>query len=291
MFTRILLTFLMTQLTFAPQSIGTVRNAALPQDVPGLKKVNQSAIDVIIQSPSAVVLDPETGQILYKKNHSAQRPVASITKLLTAYFYLQETHNDQQKKITIQPTDLRNGGKHNVFTGETYNALDLLHIALIASDNTAAFALARAGGFADSFGYKTEKLLQSLNLHNSQFIEPTGLDEQNAASAFDIALLGAHIFKNQHIATITQKQEYAVTFEQTGTKRTVYSTDTLLSTDLFTVVAGKTGFTPEAGYCLVIKVAGPNGKEIIIAILGAKTSEDRFQDAKALAWWVFNNFK
>ncbi len=294
MLTKLLLALLIPQLTLLPISPQVKGRTVDINKIPGWQKINRYNIEPIISAPSAVVIDDETGRILFKKNHSAPRPIASITKLMTVYAYLKKTDYDLDRQITMLKIDERNGGQRNIYRGETGSARDFLNISLIASDNSAAAALARAGGFLDNFADVSAEIAKKLNLKNIDLKEPTGLNPLNASTALDIARLGQAVFSQIGISEIASQAQYIFSPLNSTRKRIIKSTNDLLGTSLFKITAAKTGYTKDAGYCLVLKagqIDKNSNKRIIIAILGAPTSEDRFQDAKALAWWVFENFE
>jgi len=289
MLTKLLLALLIPQFSLT-SSLGLVRGATT-STMQGWSKTNQYAIEPIISAPSAVVIDAQSGQILFKKNADQERPIASITKLVTAYTYLKKTNYDLERKITFLKSDVRNGGKRNIYQGEIGTARDYLNMALIASDNSAATVLARAGDFLENFSQETGEILAQLNLTHTSLKEPTGLSDQNISTALETARLAQLVFKEREMVDIAGKDSYIFSPLYSNRKRLIKTTDRLLGTELFNVVAGKTGYTKEAGYNFVLKAGNNVGKEIIITILGAPTSRDRFQDAKALAWWVFANFE
>lgn len=294
MLIKLLLALLIPQLTLSPIYPQVKGTSVDINKAPGWQKINRYNIEPIISAPSAVAIDDETGRILFKKNHTDSRPIASITKLMTVYAYLKKTDYDLDRQITMLKIDERNGGQRNIYMGETGSGRDFLNIALIASDNSAAAALARAGGFLDDFANISDQIGQELDLKNTDLKEPTGLNPLNASTALDMARLGQAVFSKIDISEIARQAQYIFSPLNSKRKRTIKSTNDLLGTSLFKITAAKTGYTKDAGYCLVLKAApadSNSGKEIIIAILGAPTSEDRFQDGKTLAWWVFENFE
>lgn len=291
MFTKILLTIFLANFPAVPEN-GAVYGAR-HFETPGLAKINQYAIEPVISAPSAVVLDGETGGVLFSKNGEEERQIASITKLITGYLYLKKTGGDLSRSIIMDGNDARGGGQTHMYRGEMARALDFLHLALVASDNSAAIALVRVSGFLDSYADETRKLGTQLGLKHTRLVEPSGLDSENVSTALDVARMAREIFKTEIIRTITTKETYSFSLLN-GAKRKerrITTTNDLLTTDLFTITAGKTGHTNSAGYCLVLQAQNKDGENIIVAILGAETSENRFQDAKTLAYWIFENFQ
>lgn len=253
-------------------------------------KVNTDALEPIITAKSAVVIDADTEEILYQKNKDEPRSIASISKLLTAYLYLRATDRDITSQIRLLPADERPAGQRYIYRGESATALDYLNAMLIGSDNSAAVALTRAAGLGADFPTRAQQALTDLKLDHTALVEPTGLSKQNVSTAHDIARLAKLVWQDEQIETIAGTAKY--TFHPAGSTRTrgVATTDQLLGTTLFKIKAGKTGYTSDADYCLVIKVASTDHPDIIVAVLGSATEADRFQDGKALAWWVLKNY-
>ncbi len=291
MFIKLFISLLIPELVLISQPGNPAVKGAVIHEIPGLHKINSYTIEPLIISPSAVAIDATTGQILYKKNHSSVRPIASITKLITAYEYLQKTNNDLDRLITLYPADARVGGKRTVYQGEIGTARDFLYLALIASDNSAAMALARAGGFVDSFSDDAVELTKKLGLTETKLSDPTGLSSKNVSTALEVARLAREIFKNPIIASVASESGYVFKPYNSNAARTVSTTDDLLQTSLFHINSAKTGYTEDAGYSFVMKADNGQGQEIVITILGAPTSKNRFQDAKTIAWWIFENFE
>jgi len=288
MITKILLSLLLPQLALS--SLTPTVKGVQTNNLPGWSKKNIYAIEPIISANAAVVIDAKSGQILFKKNHKKVRPIASITKLIAAYLYLQ-SEAEINKIGKLLTSDERNGGIKHIYQGEFATAWDLLNLSLVASDNSAAIALARLGGFLDDFADKAGKITNSLNLENTNFVEPSGLNPENYSNAYEIALLSQQIFKKEQIRQITTQKRYNFSPFGSSKIRKAIATNELLENNFFKITAGKTGFTKEAEYCLTVKAKNRLGKEIIVVILGAPSSEKRFQDAKTLIWWIFKNFK
>lgn len=294
MLIKLLLAFLIPQMTLLPMSPQVKGSSVNIDKIPGWQKINKYNLEPIISAPWAVAIDAKAGRILFKKNHLEPRPIASITKLMTAYLYLKKTKYDLDRQITMLKIDERNGGQRNIYRGETGKARDFLNVALIASDNSAAAALARAGGFLDDFAVASAQMAKELDLKNTDLKEPTGLDPLNISTAFDVARLSQAVFSETAVSDAARQAQYIFSPLNSARKRTIKSTNDLLGTRLFNISSAKTGYTKDAGYCIVLKASpfdSKSGKEIIIAVLGAPSSEERFQDAKSLAWWVFENFE
>jgi D-alanyl-D-alanine endopeptidase (penicillin-binding protein 7) len=243
-----------------------------------------------LRAQAAVAVDVENRVILYSKNPTDQRSIASITKLMTILVFL-DLSPDLDLPIIIQPED-RIQGTSNFPVGNSYRLIDLLHGVLLSSDNRAAMTLVRSTGLSlEGFAQKMNQKAASLGLTDSHFADPTGLDEGNVSSALDCARLIEIALQNELITSITQKKEYHC--RSLLKKRLVhlYNTNRLLSNQSLEVLIGKTGFIRKAGYCLATCVGDGNGKKIAFVVLGAPSNTTRFQEMYKLIRWTAKNYK
>lgn len=243
----------------------------------------------IVTSRSAVVIDKDSRKILWGKDIHKRYPIASLSKLMTVLVFL-DTQPDLTDTITLQETDMTVGGRIHIAEGETVTYRNLLHSALIASDNNAAQAVVRASGLPrDEFIRRMNQKAQDLGMLNSRFVEPTGLEYSNISSAQDITLLLEEALKNQFIASIVAKKEYSFV-SVSGVAHDLINTNELLGSYL-TVIGGKTGFNNEALYNLVVAIENEEGHVVLVGVLGSEDINARFQDAKVVADWAFNNYE
>jgi D-alanyl-D-alanine carboxypeptidase len=248
-----------------------------------LPKDNQS-VGMKITAGSSAVLDLNSGAILWSKNSVQPRPLASITKLMTALVFL-DHKPDWQTKITIEEKDFREGNRSAFPSGREITVQDLFFSSLVSSSNTATVALARSTGLSsEDFIKAMNDKARVLGLADTKFIEVTGLDPNNVSTARDVLLLAKAAFSQPDIREATIKSEHRL-----PDGSVLKNTDQLLNSYL-NISAGKTGSLDEAGYCLVSEVVGKDGQAIIVAVLGSATTFDRFQDLKAVAQWTFDNF-
>ena len=218
-------------------------------------------------------------------------PIASITKLMTALVFLDHNPGWQEEFYTI-PSDRRNGGIIYLNTGEILTLKDLFYTVLIASDNDAAMALARATGLSEKeFIKQMNDKAQQLGLFNTQFKDPSGLNKGNISTAEEVVKLLNLALANDEIKNVTSKAYYEFEVQGKNKKRLVKlrNTDLLLNSYL-NVTGGKTGHLEEAGYCLAVKIKGEQNQEIMVIVLGSLTNFDRFQDIKAITDLVFTNY-
>lgn len=239
---------------------------------------------------SALAMDMRSGATLFQEGINAPISIASLTKLATALAAV-NAHPDWEKNVTIEPGDLRGGGIEYFIAGETYSLRDLLYAMLVGSSNTAAVAIARSvDGNVEAFASRMQRVATTLSLKNTTFVEPTGLDERNVSTAFEVGVLARTAFSEPTLKNILVLPSY-----QLG-KRTVRSTDALLFGSLarppFAVLAGKTGsLGGDIGYHLATVIDRDGAGPVLIVVLGSSTPGARFSDAESLARWAFQNYQ
>lgn len=249
-------------------------------------------LDVKISARSAMAVDSQSGKILYQKNANEFLPLASITKLMTALVFLD--HNPGwQTEWSIVPGDRRNGGIDYLNTGEILSLDNLFKTTLIVSDNDAAVALARATGLdLEAFVAQMNIKAKEIGLTNTKFTDPTGLNWSNQSTVIDVIKLLNYALQDEIIAKTTSTAYYEFEAKNQDKTRTVKlkNTDSLLRGYL-NILGGKTG-TMDASVCsLAVKIRGEANHDIIVAVLNSQSNSERFQDVKAIADWVFSNYK
>jgi len=296
MLTNILISLLIIPSLFASQlnfdGFLNLANNNTKADIKSPQRIYTDYLDVKTTAQSIVAVDVQSGKILYQKNPDEVRSIASITKLMTALVFL-DYNPGWQKETFVIPSDLRNGSKPHLKANEIITVKDLFHTALVASDNTAIIALTRIAGFSEAqFVQKMNDKAKNLGLADTQFADPTGLDPNNKSSTNDVAKLLNYSLQNEELKKVTTTNSYEFQAKTNTKSRTVklYNTDRLVNSYL-DIIGGKTGSLNEAGYCLAVKIKGESNQEIIIVVLASKSDADRFQDVKAVADWVFANFK
>jgi serine-type D-Ala-D-Ala endopeptidase (penicillin-binding protein 7) len=249
-------------------------------------------LNVVISAKSAMAVDVKSGKILFEKSSDKILPMASITKLMTALVFLDYNPGWQTEWSTID-SDRRNGGIIYLNTGEILTLDNLFKTTLIVSDNDSAMALSRATGLNESdFVAEMNARAKQLGLDNTQFADPTGLKSANRSNVRDLVKFLSIALGNKEIAEATSTAYFEFEAFNGDKKRIVKlkNTDILLKSYL-NILGGKTGSLDEAGYNLAVKVKGEKNQEIIVVVLGSQSNVDRFQDVKAVADWVFNNFQ
>lgn len=252
-------------------------------------KIDNNSWGVKITAQSAAVMDKNTGLVLWQKKADQVRSLASITKLMTALVFLD--HNPGwDKVVTMEQQDETSEIQSNILRHEAVTVRDLFNVTLVASDNNAARALARSTGLtAEDFSQAMNKKALDLKMSQSHFVEPTGLDAANQATALDVLKMAQVAFAKSEIQKAVVQKNYSLV-TQGGRNQRVVSTNNLLQSYL-DIKAGKTGYIEAAGYCLVVAVANDKGQDILTVVLGSSAHENRFQDAKILSGWVFENYE
>jgi D-alanyl-D-alanine endopeptidase (penicillin-binding protein 7) len=237
------------------------------------------------RAEAAIILNPETGKVLWESHGEDQRSIASITKVMTAVVFLEESP-DLSQPVLIQPADMRGASTTYLRRGDNITKEDLLHLMLIASDNAAARVLARSSSYGpDGFIDRMNQKAADLGLTSTHYADPSGLLAANVSSAYDMARLITFVSKDPRISSVMQKAEYTAT----AGRRTIniHSTNQLVRQGDVDVEAGKTGFIRNAGYCLATLLRLPQGgPPVAVVVLGAKSNAGRFWETRHLFNWL-----
>ncbi len=236
---------------------------------------------------SFIAIKPEPRALLNRQADKEQ-PLASLTKLMTAYVVL-KNNPDWNAVVTFSKDDVR-GGAHTPLTpGATVTVGDLWKLSLIASDNDATAALAGSIGLRqDQFAAAMNETASSMGLAQMHFVEPTGLNPGNVATARDFAAFTRTALDEPMIRDTVALPETYVTVS--GNKVRVLSSDQLLKfhearSDGWTFIAGKTGFVDESGYNVALVAQANTGEEMLLVLLGSQSAVTRASEAdKLLAW-------
>ena len=242
-----------------------------------------------VRSASAIVLDAN-GNMIYGKDVDTIRPIASITKLMTAMVVLDaDLDLDEQITITREDRDLIRLTGSRLEYGATLPRRELLLLALMSSENRAATALGRnyPGGM-DNFVAHMNKKARSLGMSNSQFADPAGLRAQNVSTANDLAKM---ISAAEGYPLITQSTTTTRKEVRPYTRRgplTYGNTNRLLKNKNWHIELSKTGYINEAGRCLVMQ-ANIEGEDVSIVLLNSFGKLTPFGDSNRLRKWMLTN--
>ncbi|MDD4477402.1 MAG: serine hydrolase, partial [Patescibacteria group bacterium] len=259
---------------------------------PLLKK--QTEFEGKLSARAVVAVDDKTGAILFSKNLNEARPLASLTKLMSAMVLL-DLPIHWASTTVVKESDL-DGSDHYFQVGEEFTFEDLWNAALVGSSNTAITIILRGNNInMEEFANLMNKKANDLRLFSAHFVEPTGLDANNKANAIDsVKLLKNALLFDKIYKSLQTAEYYAKPLGDKKLKR-IWNTDRLL-TDWIPNnfsrenIAGKTGYIIDSDYNFVVYLADGKGHSARIAILGAESAEARFTEARDLAEWIFANY-
>ncbi len=279
--------------TYTPVTMPVLHLPVSKDVLPVPVKLDPRRLGVVTSAVSAIVVDRRSGAVLFEKNREAPRSIGSITKLMTAYVFLQ-TSPDLTATVSLEPEDVRLGGIQHVGVGEPVSVRDLLYASLVSSDNSATAALVRLSKMPyGDFIAKMNETAAAMGMTHTQFVDPTGLSAKNTSVVMDLAHLIEQASIHELIRDATTHATFVLTTDS-GSAYTLENTNDLLTSfvnrDPYQIVTAKTGYLPEAGYCLGALFSREGEDEIIVVALGAESDTGRFQDVKSLAVWTYEVF-
>jgi serine-type D-Ala-D-Ala endopeptidase (penicillin-binding protein 7) len=241
-----------------------------------------------LKSGVALVVDQDTNEVLFNKNANTVLPIASLTKLMTGVV-ISEARLPMNEPITITQDDVdtEKGSRSRLTVGTTLTRSEMLHLALMSSENRAANALGRTypGGLPEFVRLMNAKAKQ-LGMRATRYVEPTGLSSQNQSSAQDLAILVNAAYKDQVLREYSTSPGYEVAV---GARTLQYNTtNRLVKNPEWDIGLQKTGYISEAGQCLVMqtKIAG---RKLIMVFLDSAGKLSRLGDAERVRRWVESN--
>lgn len=225
--------------------------------------------DLEVNAEAAVVMDADSGRLLYAQNPDKRLANASTTKIMTALLTLEQP--DQDRYFTVDSDAIQvEGTTMGLQPGDSVTLHQLAAGMLLPSGNDAANAAAvEIAGSEEAFVRLMNQRAAELGLENTQYRNPSGLDaEGHYSSARDLATLAAHALENEDFADIVSKQEIRMAFGNPPYNRSLYTTNKLLERYPY-AIGVKTGYTDDAGLCLVT-AAEKDGTRLIIVTLNGK---------------------
>jgi D-alanyl-D-alanine endopeptidase (penicillin-binding protein 7) len=241
---------------------------------------------VVLRSNAALVVDAATGEVVMDKNGDAVTPIASITKLMTAIVILESGLDlDAPVALTRDDVDLKKGSRSRLRTGALLTRNELLLIALMASENRAAAALGRSyPGGTQAFVSAMNEMAMELGMHDTSFVDPTGLSPKNVSSARDLTKLvrAAHGYPLIREYSTRDRATVLLSGKQ---KMNYRNTNGLVRNSRWEIDLSKTGYISEAGRCLVMQVRLAS-KDLIVVLLDSWGKHSRVGDANRIRKWV-----
>jgi D-alanyl-D-alanine endopeptidase (penicillin-binding protein 7) len=238
-----------------------------------------------LRSGAFYIFDESDSKVLAARNESVAVPIASITKLMTALVVL-EAGQPMEATIVMTRDDARQtaGSASRLAPGAKLSRADLLHLALMSSENRAAHALCRTypGGLAACVAAMNRKA-KALGMKSARFVEPTGLSSANVSSPADLAKLVRAAAANPTIRDFSTDPEHTVHVQ--GRALEYRSTNSLVKKPDWQVTVQKTGYISDAGRCLVME-AVIDGRNVVIVLLNSWGKLTRIGDANRVRAWL-----
>lgn len=238
-----------------------------------------------LKSSVALVIDQDTSEVLFSKNDQAVLPIASLTKLMTGLVVSEaKLPMDEMVRIEQDDVDTEKGSRSRLTVGTSLTRGELLHLALMSSENRAAHALGRTypGGlraFVDQMNAKA----QMLGMKDTRYVEPTGLSSKNQSSAWDLATLVNVAHGNGTLRELSTSPSHEV---EVGRRTLQFNTtNRLVKSPSWDIGLQKTGYISEAGQCLVMQ-AKVAGRKLIMVFLDSAGKLSRIADAERIRRWV-----
>jgi serine-type D-Ala-D-Ala endopeptidase (penicillin-binding protein 7) len=238
-----------------------------------------------LKSSVAFVMDQDTNEVLLSKNSEAVLPIASLTKLMTAMVVVEAKLSlEESITITSDDVDTEKNSSSRLAVGATLTRGELLHLALMSSENRAAHALGRIyPGGMQAFVVAMNRKAQLLGMTDTKYVEPTGLSSHNQSSARDLATLVKAAYQQPLIRELSTSREYAV---HLGARQLQFhTTNSLVRNPNWDIGLQKTGYIVEAGRCLVLQ-ARMAGRKLIMVFLDSAGKYSRQADAERVRRWI-----
>lgn len=258
---------------------------------PSVEQLDESIDgELRLASAKALILNQETGEVLYAKRTDLPTPIASVTKLMTAMVVLDARQPmDEMITVTSADVDTLKRTSSRLPVGATLSRAEMLQLALMSSENRAASALGHVypGGYQAFISAMNIKAMM-LGMTRSQFVDATGLNSNNVSTAEDLAKMVSAAYEYPEIRQVSTATSYAV--EMNGMRRPAEfrNTNILVRNGEWNIGLSKTGFINEAGRCLVMQ-ALIAGQPLIIVLLDSAGKYTRIGDANRIRKWIEHN--
>lgn len=248
---------------------------------------NERAVAPIVEAKAAIIVDFESGTVLFEKNGGEKLQIASITKLMTAIVALEESNLDDIITVSNKAA-ITEGSKVWLLQGERISLENLLYAALIHSGNDSAVAIAEhIGGDVDTFVSMMNAKAKRLGLYGTSYENPIGFDAVgNYSTVRDLSLLARYAYRNEFIKNAVKIKSKTISSEDGEITHELTSTNEMLGSS-WNVLGLKTGHTEAAGLCFISIMENASGNKIITIVLN---SPDRFKETKQLSSWAFRSY-
>ncbi len=274
--------------TFTPAARSVVQVAPARASYGQLAGLHAVHDNLDLKSSVALVIDQDTQEVLISKNDSAVLPIASLTKLMTGLLISEaKLPMDEMITITQEDVDTEKFTGSRLRVGATLSRGELMHLALMSSENRAANALGRTyPGGLQAFVSLMNAKAKMLGMNDTRYVEPTGLSSKNQSSAQDLATLVKAAYDDPLMRELSTSPEHQVAV---GNRTLQYrTTNRLVKNPEWNIGLQKTGYISEAGQCLVMQ-AKIAGRKLIMVFLDSAGKLSRIGDAERVRRWVESN--
>jgi D-alanyl-D-alanine endopeptidase (penicillin-binding protein 7) len=240
-----------------------------------------------LRARSALVFDLDRHEVLFEKRADDRRPVASLTKMVSALALVaSEPDLDGYVCIDAEEYPSRSGAVSRMRTGDCLTGWEVLGAAMVSSDNRAAYAMAEAAGLSvlDFVGRMNEVSL-ALRMDQSSWTEPSGLEDEDISTARDMARATIALAAHPDLAMVSSAPSWDISRKDAELRR-LFTTNKLIERPDLVVEAAKTGFSETADYCFSTLVQTRSGRRLVVTVLGADGKMSRFRDVDRVLDWV-----
>ena len=252
-----------------------------------------------VDAKAALIVEKNTGKIIYEKNSETQNYPASVTKILTAILTIENCKLDDTATVSQSAISQVPSGYvvAPLFIGEQMKIKDLLYALMLKSANDAAYVLAEhIGGSVEGFSEMMNKKAKEIGCKNTHFVNPNGIhNDDHYTTAYDMYIISNYAMKNDIFAKIVSTYQYKLpaTNKYPNNDRIMENTNDFINPKsgyYNKIVKGiKTGTTLQAGNCLITD-SSENGLDFITVVLGAKTSNSKFSETRKMIKYAYNNY-
>lgn len=261
----------------------------LAASMPPNKLIAENEDAISVSGRTAVLLEQDSGRVLYGKKEHETRKIASITKIMTSILAIESSDFEKTVKVSSKAAGVE-GSSLFLKPGENIKLKDLTYGLMLRSGNDAAVAIAEhVGGSLDGFVYMMNEKAEQIGMENTQFTNPHGLDDgdNHYSSAYDMALLMQYAMKNEQFREISQTERYKAPQEGEAWDRIWTNKNKLLTSLYEYCTGGKTGYTKAAGRTLV-STAQKDDMSLIAVTLDAPSD---WNDHISMFEWGFSTFQ
>ncbi|MCD4693897.1 serine hydrolase [bacterium] len=266
--------------------------------ITGVRDVG-AEINPTIKAQAAIILDNDNNEVLWEKNPDEVLSLASLSKLVALKVFLDQGvslekevfYNKQDEIFNNKYCEPWESAKINLQEGDIITIENLIYASLVGSANNAVESLVRLSGLTrDEFIKEMNQYAQFLGAKTTYFEEPTGLSPQNVSSVKDYAIISKEIFKEKIIREVSSQAGYEFTTVNTKRNFHLRNTNSLVKSGFipgFSIVASKTGYLHEAGYCLIVRAHSAEKGDIVVLVMKENKRSDSFNEIKDLVEYGF----